>query len=317
MKKTLKKLFDYIERPLNVFVSFHARPKYADTIQITADAQNANPLIAMVIQGPVAPSQDFTLESVRMYKKMFPHIKIILSTWKGLDGETVRLFEQENVYVLLNETPETKGLQYINYQITSSALGIQKARELGAAYVMKTRTDQRIYNPNTFEFLLNTVKKFPVAEGYAQKERIVGVSLNTFKYRPYGISDMTLFGHIDDMERYWSASHDNDGSGFDGLPVAVCEVYLATQYLTAIGRSYDGSVKDSWNVFADHFCIVDRSSIDLYWYKYARMKEFRYRRYGAPRNDVELSFLEWFNMYAAGDSKQVPDTSTFELVIPT
>jgi len=74
--------------------------------------------------------------------------------------------------------------------------------------------------------------------------------------------------------------------------------------LEAAGRNPDWTLKDSWQAFADNFCVVDAGSLDLYWYKYERYKEYRHLSYGAITAERELGFLDWFNLYSNLANKQ-------------
>lgn len=296
------------------FFTFHLRPKMAKQIGSVSDKLNHYPKVAIVIQGPIIYDQNFTLETIKIYKKLFPFTIIILSTWIYEDAKYVEKLKMEGIEVLLNVVPEEKGVQNINYQIVSSFNGINKAKELGAEYVMKTRTDIRIYEKNSIEFLLNILNYFPVKGGFKQNKRIIGLSLNSFKYRLYGLSDINLFGEINDMLLYWSTALDKNGSAFEQMKVGLCEVYLAIQFLKKVGKNIDWTLKDSWQAYADNFCIVDKQSLDVYWYKYARMKEYRYVRYGAARNDQEITFTEWFNIYTNLTNKVASDQGIIKVI---
>jgi len=78
-------------------------------------------------------------------------------------------FTDENINVVLSKKPDYPGVSNVNFQIVSSSTGIVKAKELGAEYCLKTRTDQRMYAPNIKEFLINLLKTFPVNKEYKQK----------------------------------------------------------------------------------------------------------------------------------------------------
>jgi len=307
LKSFLKKLFNLFEKPLPYFFTFHLRPKRADKIGTVADKSLKYSKVAIVIQGPIVYDEDFTLETIKLYKKIFPEAIIILSTWDYEKTEYVDKIKNEGIEIILNKPPVVKGAQNVNFQLISAFVGIKKAGQLGAEYVCKTRTDQRIYNPNALVFLSNIVEKFPVVGDYKQKKRIVGVSLNTFKYRLYGVSDMNLFGNVDDILNYFSAEPDEEGKNLKKVSASYPEVYLSVSYLQKIGRQLLWTLRDSWRVLAEHFIIVDEKSLDLYWYKYARMKEFRYLRYGEASNDRELTFCDWFNIHANLENIQEPD----------
>src|SRR6185503_18530873 len=115
----------------------------------------------------------------------------------------------EGAMVVLSDKPEYAGYSNINNQIKSSIAGIFKAKELGVKYVMKTRTDQRIYGLNVVDYFINLIRIFPLKNINVQKERLIVPSLNTYLFRIYGISDMTMFGDIDDMILYWNADYDD------------------------------------------------------------------------------------------------------------
>jgi len=314
MKQYLKNLalnmVTFLELISKKFITFHTRPQNVSKVLMDINPQINLEKHAIVVQGPIIENNNFTLETIRLYKKIFKKAKIIVSTWKDTSISFIEKFKKEDVYLLLNEKPQIAGQQNINYQIISSRNGIQKAKELNCDYVLKTRTDQRIYNPSTLEFMCNIINFFSIKQSCNQKKRIVGVSLNTFKYRLYGLSDMTLFGTLEDMELYWNAELDEREKGinepFNYLKLSLCEVYLTTKFLKTIGREVLWTLKNSYQAFVDHFCIVDEKSIDLYWYKYARIKEYRYKNYKFNPEKEELTFADWFSLYTNLEKVTIP-----------
>lgn len=293
------------------FITSHLRPKKASRINIWQDELKNELKCAVIIQGPIYKKDNFTLETVRLYKKTFSLADIIVSTWDTEDKSYIEKIKAEKVKIILNEEPKIPGPSHINYQIKSSSAGVALAKELGAEYVLKTRTDQRIYGINVLEYFCNLLKNFPLKGGYKQKERIIGISMNTFKYRLYDLSDMVIFGKLEDMELFWSAMPDirsyapkQDITQGEFSRMRICEMYLTTEFLKNIGRELKWTLKDSWQAMADHFIVVDQTSIDLYWHKYNKHKEFRYLKYGAILNNREMSFLEWFNLYKGLENKK-------------
>jgi len=151
---------------------------------------------AIVIQGPI--SEGFTPETVRIYKRLFPKAALIVSTWDDTDAVQLEDIE-ENAVLLLNRMPEVVGMHNINCQCLSSRAGIREAQRIGARYVLKTRTDQRIYAPYALEYLKSLLEVFPL-DGSArqwQKERIITLNgpIDT-AYAPYWIQDFFYFGTI-------------------------------------------------------------------------------------------------------------------------
>ena len=313
----LKELIEVAEENKKVFATYHSRPMNSSSVGTQSDKVADQKQLAIVIQGPITRENDFTLETVKIYKKHFSDAFIILSTWEDELPVIIKQFEELGVSVLLNKKPDYAGISNINFQIVSSRNGIRKAREFGAEYVLKTRTDQRIYAPNVADYLYNITEVFPVREGYSQKKRIVGMSLNTFKYRMYGLSDMLIYGHIDDMILYWDVSLDQrvfnaeeieeSGSSLRKFAMwRICEVYLATEFLIKAGRKLGWSIEDSWEAFADHFCIIDKEQLDIFWMKPYRL-EYRWLSYTGMVKFQEITFREWLNIYSNLDSIKISE----------
>lgn len=312
----LTRVFKIIER--KEFFTFHARPRKADQIGVVNDGLLKEVRLAVVLQGPIVIEKNFTLETLKIYQKIFKGHELILSTWEGGDEEVLSQVKKLGVHCLVNKKPDYFGVSNINLQIVSSRSGVKKAKELGAEYVLKTRTDQRMYAPNIAEYLYNVTEVFPVRNcNLRQKKRIVGVSLNTFKYRMYGLSDMLTYGHVDDMLLYWGVEEDmrvfddeqrkEAAKSLDSFAKwRVCEVYLATEFLRKIDHEILWTLEDSWQVFSDYFCVVDKEQLDLFWPKYGR-REYRWLDYTGKINFQELNFREWLNIYANLDNKIIQE----------
>jgi hypothetical protein len=308
LKETLNSILFEIEKREKTWITHHTRPKFASAIGTFSDKLKFSSKTAIVIQGPIIKDEDFTLETIKIYKKNFDDTIIILSTWEDENKDYLEKIKQEGIEIVLCKKPEYPGISNINFQITTSIEGLRLAKEYGVDFALKTRTDQRMYAPNIKEFLCNIIEEFPVIPGYMQKMRIVGVSLNTFKYRLYGLSDMNIFGQIDDLLLYWGVDLDERRFNDKEISMAncsiknwaewrVCEVYLITEFLKKIGRRLEWTLEDSWKVYSDHCCIVDKEILDLYWYKYERRKEYRYLCYDSIRANHELNFREWLNLH--------------------
>jgi len=288
------------ERYSGKFYTNHTRPIKEKDITFFSQEGSRAISIAVVIQGPLLKTHDFTLETVRLYKKIFPKAMIIVSTWEDEHQPYVDKIEKEGVYVIRNKKPISPGIVHINYQLTSTAAGIKKARTLGAAYVLKTRTDQRMYSVNALRYFDAISQSFPLTIPTAQKNRLVAVSMNTFLYRPYSVSDMIMYGSIGDMERYWCIPLSEEKNMLPVVHSMVqwsranhAEALLCCTFLKSLGHEPRFTLKDSWEVYRDHFCIIDKESIDLYWYKYDKDKEYRRVKYDQAYTDQEVTFREW------------------------
>src|SRR4029079_1102553 len=78
----------------------------------------------------------------------FPGARLILSTWKTESDAVLNAFRKLGIEVVQSDPPEKPGQQNINFQLVSSRAGVERAAEMGAQYVLKTRTDQRLYSAN-------------------------------------------------------------------------------------------------------------------------------------------------------------------------
>jgi len=303
-------LLDYFYKLFfNHYRTHHARPVYAKNNHSIIDKIINKKSLGIIMQGPLMIEDSFTYETLKLYKIYFDPSStiIILSTWIDSPLMQVEKIRGLGVEVLLNEKPQYAGVSNINYQIVSTRNGIKKAKELNVEYVIKTRTDQRMYSPNVANYLYSLINVFPIKRQDSQKERIIGLSLNTFKYRLYGFSDMFQYGNIYDMSKFWDIGLDkrslskeyiekNGTSLKNYSQLKLCEVYLTSEYLQSIGCQLNWTLKDSWEKYSNHFCIIDTVSVDLYWPKYVS-EEYRWLNYNVDHKTNELTFNNWLSMY--------------------
>ena len=107
--------------------------------------------------------------------------------------------------MISNNLPSYSGYKNINLQSVSSKNAILLAKKLGCKYVLKTRSDIRIYSSDFKDYLIDLIKFYKINRSInlRQKERIITTSF-TLRYRLYGISDMILFGNINDLYNYFN-----------------------------------------------------------------------------------------------------------------
>ncbi|MEE9367508.1 MAG: WavE lipopolysaccharide synthesis family protein [Pontiella sp.] len=297
-----KALISFRERPHKPTITastYHPNAPYAPT--------------AIVLQGPVLHENNFTLETLKHYSQVYPDCSLILSTWEDTDTRAIENLNLEKLEIVLSPYPEVPGPSHINYQIASSAVGMQRANELGVSYVFKTRTDQRMYAPSSVALCHSMLQQFPINHTI-QKNRLIGISLNTYKYRPYPMSDMFMFGDIDDMSRYWNAPYDLEpqkeggSSMLDFSRQRLCEVYLMTCYLESIGFKLEWTLSNSWKAIGSLFAIVDDSMLDLYWPKYEReFQEAFSVTYENSTTGEEIQFSDWLLLHTQGASIAAPE----------
>ncbi len=302
---SIKFFFNKIANIKNIFFTIHSRPVYAKEINTWTDKLIECPRTAIIIQGPLVDDYNFTLETVKLYKKHFANTEIIISTWDNASKRLIHNLEKEGAFIVLNKKPEIAGIGNINMQLVTTMGGLVKAKELGIEYVYKTRSDQRMYAININEYLINLINFFPVKNGFSQKKRIISSGFGSLKYVPYLLSDVWVFGNIDDMICYWGLEYEKRDnleasirSVRDLVDANICENRICSEFLKKIGRVNTGTVDDWWCALADHFIIVDTNSLDLFFYKYDFYKEYRHLIYSGNSNNKLLDFKEWFNLFS-------------------
>ena len=202
--------------------------------------------------------------------------------------------------MVFSEKP-VPGRGNVNMQKVSTLAGINKAKELGCKYLLKTRTDQRIYGDEIIAFCKKMFNKYPVRGYINANGRLITTSTGTFKSRLYNICDMFLFGHIDDVEKFFDApSVDNlpkDYKYDESNPVEYAksrpgEIHFTVNYLEKVGHKIKWDFEDSELVRNNYFIIVDNSSLDILWPKYDH-REYRWKSYDKDYYLQQCSFSEW------------------------
>lgn len=293
-------------------------PIKAKNYQLQSDAYTI-PSLCIVIQGPIVKENDFTLETCKIYKKIFNNSEtIILSTWDTEDKKYLKNFEAIGVKVLLSKAPDFAGRANLNYQILSTMKGLEEGEKLGCEYAIKTRTDQRFYSTNLSRDLFNLLKIYPPSPNYNMHSRLVALSFNSFKYRYYGISDMFLFGNTQDMLEYWNSPLDTKKyeeyktiKQKDLWQQYCSETYIASHFLKNIGVTPEFTLKHTWKIYKDLFIFIDKEILDMYWPKYTNL-DSRWRLF-RPNMLEEMRHSDWLNLYLNDDFFIKED---IELLIP-
>ena len=293
-------------------------PIKAKNYQLQSDAYTI-PSLCIVIQGTIVKENDFTLETCKIYKKIFNNSEtIILSTWDTEDKKYLKNFESIGVKVLLSKAPDFAGRANLNYQILSTMKGLEEGEKLGCEYAIKTRTDQRFYSTNLSRDLFNLLKIYPPSPNYNMHSRLIALSFNSFKYRYYGISDMFLFGNTQDMLKYWNSPLDTKKyeeyktiKQKDLWQQYCSETYIASHFLKNIGVTPEFTLKHTWKIYKDLFIFIDKEILDMYWPKYTNL-DSRWRLF-RPNMLEEMRHSDWLNLYLNDDFFIKED---IELLIP-
>jgi len=287
------------------FYTYHHRPKKARDVHldaVSATYQNLPPT-AIVIQGPVVWNDDFTLESVKLYRRLMPEARIIVSTWAGIASEKINAFREAGAIVVISEPPAVSGGNNVNFQLVSTRVGIEHAKTLGCSHVVKTRSDQRFYAQNLLPYLHSILEDYPSIDVGRQRQRIVELSTNICRYRPYSMCDMFQFGHIDDMSIMWNVPLDSRSFSvgeYSSQKITprkissdrIAEIYIHRAYLEAIGEVTRVELGTYYGHLAKYFVVIDKETVDLFWNKYSALE------YGLAENPMYGSFRPKARLYS-------------------
>ena len=198
-KDKIKKIFNKIGLDIyrhdnRYYRTTYLRPKYACDVRVNEQDFCFGKKVAIIIQGAIKHEDDFTLESVKLYRKLYPNSFVIISTWSEEPHEYLRKIEALEAKVIQNEKPLNPGHGSINYQLKTTKAAIDLAVEKGCEYILKTRTDQRIYGEGNLSYLMQILWENPLHIETKAKGRLITCSNGCFSGRLYNISDMVLFG---------------------------------------------------------------------------------------------------------------------------
>tara|TARA_Y100000589_G_scaffold61480_1_gene52619 strand:+ start:337 stop:1350 length:1014 start_codon:yes stop_codon:yes gene_type:complete len=291
---------------------FNTRHKYiTERSRIKYLSDNTNNLIdntndvAILIRGPIITRDDFTLNTILMYRKLYPKAIIYISTWNHEIKKISNIACNKNIKIITSEfIKPTIGYGSTNLQIKGNMQGLEQILKDNIKYTMTIRSDQRFYNNLNLSFLkevhkIYEYKKFNNSD--EQIGRLVGLSFNTFLYRLYGLSDMFLFGFTEDVFNYWNTKYDErlEINKFyrkftmkEYCLERINEVYFMTDFLERNGHKLKWNLKDYWSILKNRFIVIDSSSLDFLWPKYSFIEE-RWKNYDKNLVFKEICFSDW------------------------
>ena len=73
----------------NYYINFDRKPMYENQYKANIDSFSEKKILTIVMQGPIVYKNNFTLETIKLYKKTFCNCPIILSTWDYEDNKVI------------------------------------------------------------------------------------------------------------------------------------------------------------------------------------------------------------------------------------
>lgn len=286
------------------YLTFHLRPKKSENFYLKSTAKTEEKF-AIIIQGPIKDKFFFLKNTIEIYKKIFPNSSIIISTWENENINLINTLKKENIFILFNKEP-AKSLSNIDHQIYSTNSALKFAKEIGAKYSIKTRADIRINKNNLETFLLSLIRTFPAKKNNFINSRIIVPSLITFKYRIYSLSDIVMFGETEDLIKYFDKEtfaeglkkfNLNENNLLKNETPIVAEIFLCSRFVNNLEGKISWELNNWWATLKNYFCVIDNSSLDLFWYKYDWEYEYRYLRTYSGKFARAIDFQDWLALY--------------------
>lgn len=271
--------------------------------------------LAIVMQGPIRTENDYTVKTLEYYKEMYPDALVIVSTWNDEDESVIQKIKSCADAIVLSEKPKYSGHLNINFQLVNTYAGIKKARDMGAKYIAKTRTDQCISKPHVFEYMVNLLSSFPSGRKITQKNRMITLSMNYGNmFFPYFMSDFMYLSTTEEMMKMFSVELDQrprfimpEQSSRRAYAEAMDapEVYIMKHYLMKLGYRGDDTIEDYWDAVKQSLICVDIKTLGLDWPKYdskyplhSFFGEYFIEDNPEKMKTVNFDFVNWFNLYS-------------------
>ena len=274
----LHKLFRLSSERLKLFATYDILelPHQGNEVPILNDHIK----IGIVIQGPIIPRT--TLEICLFYKKIYPQVQIVLSTWEGEDSDPFIGLKDDHFAVIQSIKPDAPGPSNINMQITSTVAGINQLRVQSCTHILKTRTDTLLGNSSFLNYLIWMHSK-------GKQHALVFSSFNSFLFRLFSPSDQVMFGEATDIARFWTIDLIPDYQEID-FP----EKYLFKKYLESYGYKTQEELDNYLIALRDYTVIADHEQLGQIWNKGAYTAlNYRWRGDEFPNRMTQLSSWHW------------------------
>ena len=242
---------------------------------------------AIVIQGPIAYDNNYTVETFKLYREIYPNAPIVVSTWKNEATKDFRRVCRENLIVLLeNEPPEIRAPGNVNMQLKSSFQGVKFVREnTSSKFVLKTRTDQRIGYFNFLVYFKNLLKTFP-PRGDKLHERIIFFgSHNTHIVFPLSYHDFLAFGRVEDIYKLYDIPFHGERGKLDYYKKHVKKF----GYIGHLLNKFDYSLVTEQS----HKLFKLNRMLNRVWWPETYLNRTFYEKYIAPVDPTKLFETSW------------------------
>lgn len=277
IKKLMGGVASLVTKFSDYYVQVRLLPKHIGIYKSAKEVQD----VGIVIQGPLVTKDDFTFETVKLYKNTYVGAKIVLSTWEGEDLATLKRIEALGVSIVLNKDVKDAGPSNFNRQLLCTRSGILALPKL--RYVLKVRSDMRMYNRYAISYLKSLVDNF--SDRCANFGKIV--VMDKFeswdrKVFPFWIQDFLYFGYMDDIKKFFEIDYVPKQyanreeftriTGLEATDYNLCtnkmvpEYIFSTSYIKKFYPDGDFTDREFFNsCLREFFILISPMELSMYW----------------------------------------------------
>lgn len=309
-----------IEKESNCYVTYNLQPKVVEDMDSHLIYRgNSTEEFCIVMQGPLLYRDDFTLETVRYYGRVFPGVLVIISTWENeLDDYIQKLRSEKNCVVILNKHPNKPGGGNVNYQCVSSRKGMLEAKKFDKKYVLKSRTDMRITMPGVLEMLYQYLKMYPISEEKNKKQKFRLILFGVYLFHPYQAGDFFCFGETNDLINYYNIDCELSAAPTVGANTMIDNKWtyrmlfespqgenaINIHYFSKMNGKVECELEEWWKVISEYIIALPLSFLNPIWLKYDYNHELNYitmsyrRKFmgGSGEDNTIIDFSMWLDM---------------------
>lgn len=213
--------------------------------------------VAIILQGVIKYDNDYTLNSIRLYKRLFPGVHIVLSTSEGeKEKERFRcFFDEKDIDVVFRKEMVDGGLGNIDKQLISTYNALVRIKTVcpGVKYVLKTRADMRVNSPEALAYLKSL---------YCDESNCKILCAPVTWNEKFYFYDYCNFGEINEMLEFWKPRAEK-------ITIRGVEIYLYSRYAGVSQEEYFSLPEDEYRAIVKlKYIFFDLRNLVIHWDKY-------------------------------------------------
>lgn len=229
----------------------------------------------VVIQGPF--EDGLTIPLIRRFRELYPQARLVLSTWDTTPESSLQYVRHLVDGLVLLPDLENPGHHNRNRQSFTTHEGLKAAKALGCTHALKVRSDVLICEDAFLDYLSALWAEHPIDPSSPAKGRILVPESFSRLVMPLHPSDMIMFGHIDDVLRFWDTGHNSTKTALAFsesmwdfcMGGSVPEVEFTVKYCQKLGDDIPSDYLVALEWLCAHFAFVDDETLGIFWPKMA------------------------------------------------